>query len=397
MINRNNIARNMILAALSFPAMLFAQGSATDISMQNAKDVETKLYFNADPAQGIVGEIKAGASEFKTSKSNQLVDTIGSCDVCKDVPKGVFCDDFCGTELDLTKWWYGRNHWGNGKTFKNHGVAPENVIVKNNKAYFGANGDNYSGPIKGITKSKGSFAQDAPGTRVGGILITDEYIGSGRYEVRMKLPPKLGVCSAIWTFHYQEVYQDNPSYQDLINKGYDAQGNDNDGRYVTVNHEIDIEIPSAPKTGDQYKDCSYDYARLNTWHTEVNYTDNFQHMGMNQSDGNFHTYRFDWHTGGGAEKARVDFYLDDKFIYTTTEHIPDIKGRLTLGTWFPEWAGGKADFDRIFLEIDWVKVTPFNEPNDKSIRETFKNSGLTKCKNKADNDKFLGKCKISQF
>jgi beta-glucanase (GH16 family) len=397
MINRNNIARNMIIAALSLPAMLFAQGSAKDISMQNAKNDETKLYFNTDSEQGIVGDIKGSAIELNTQKSNKIEDTIGSCDVCKDVPKGVFCDDFCGTELNTAKWWYGRNHWGNGKTFKNNGVAPENVIIKNNKAYFGANGDNYSGPIKGITKSKGSFAQDAPGKRVGGILVSDEYLGSGKYEIRMKLPPKLGVCSAIWTFHYQEVYQDNPAYQDLINKGYDAQGNDNDGRYVTVNHEIDIEIPSAPKTGDQYKDCSYEYARLNTWHTEVNYTDNFQHMGFNQSDGQFHTYRFDWHTGGGAEKARVDFYLDDKFIYTTTAHIPDIKGRLTLGTWFPEWAGGKADFDRIFLEIDWVKVTPFNEPNDQNVRESFKNSGLTKCNNKADNDKFLGKCKISQF
>lgn len=351
----------------------------------------------------IVACITIGATTVKmqsntaTSSKNNLdaSDTTAVCDACKDVPAGVFCDDFCGPDLDVVKWWYGRNQWGNGKQYKNNGVVPENVIVKNNRVYFGANGDNYTGTIKGVRKDKAGFYQDQPGTRAGGIIVSDEYFGSGSYEVRMKLPSKLGVCSAIWTFHYQEIYSDDPTYEDYLAKGYNRQGSEDDGYYITPNHEIDIEIPSAPKGGDQYKDCSYEYARLNTWIGEENYTDNFQNMGFNQSDGKFHTYKFDWHTGGNGQEPRVDFYVDGKFIYSSKNHVPFIKGRFTIGTWFPQWAGGKADFDRIFLEVDWIKITPFNEPNDKKVRETYKNAGMTKCNIKSENDKYLGKCKMS--
>jgi beta-glucanase (GH16 family) len=362
-----------------------------------------KTFFTISTAACLIIGITAFTIHEKNSselieKSISAIesDTSAVCDACKDVPVGVFCDDFCSPNLDLVKWWYGRNQWGNGKLFKNHGVVPENVVVKNNRVYFGANGDNYSGTIKGIKKEKGGiFVQDQPGTRAGGIIVSEEFFGSGSYEVRMKLPPKLGVCSAIWTFHYQEVYSTDPAYEDYIAKGYTKQGSEDNGYYVTPNHEIDIEIPSAPKEGDQYKDCSYEYARLNTWIGEENYTDNFQNMGFNQSDGKFHIYRFDWHTGGKGQEARVEFFVDGKHIYTSNKHIPFIKGRFTIGTWFPQWAGGKADFDRIFLEVDWIKITPFNEINDKKVRETFKNAGMTKCNDKLENDKYLGKCRIT--
>lgn len=333
---------------------------------------------------------ESGISQEKGSLAN---DTAASCEACQNLPKGVFCEDFC-SGLDMTKWWYGRSQWGNGKQLKNNGVIPENVIVNNNRVYFAANGDQYSGSLKGVRKKNPEYFQDQPGTRTGGIIITDEYFGSGSYEVRMRLPKQTGVCTAIWTFWYKEVYQDDPSYDKYITQGYQAQGSEDDGYYVTINHEIDIEIPTAPKTGDAYKDCTYEYARLNTWIGEENYTDNFQHMGFNMSDGKFHTYRFDWHTGGNGQEPRVDFYLDNKFIYTCKENIPFIKGRLTLGTWFPQWAGGAAAFDRVYTEVDWVKITPFNEPNDKIQPESFKNAGMTKCYTKAENDKYLPKCKL---
>lgn len=328
---------------------------------------------------------------------NVQPDTIAGCTTCDNLPPGVFCEDFKGEQLDVAKWWYGRSHWGNGKQYKNNGVVPENVLVKNNRAYFGANGDLYSGNIKGIRKDGANYIQDQPGSRVGGIIVSDQYFGSGRYEIRMKLPPKTGVCSAIWTFFYKEVYSDDPSYDDLLKQGYSPQGDDENGYYITVNHEIDIEIPSAPKGGNEYTDCSYQYARLNTWQGEINYTDNFQDMGLVQNDGQFHVYRWDWHTGDKGEAPRVDYYIDGKYVYTSTKDIPFIKGRFTIGTWFPQWAGGKADFDRIFLEVDWVKITPFNEVGDKSQPESFKNAGMTKCNLKSENDKYLGRCRLSSY
>jgi beta-glucanase (GH16 family) len=324
-------------------------------------------------------------------------DTSAGCETCKDLPPGVFCDDFAGNTLDIVKWWYGRSQWGNGKQFKNHGVVPENVIVANNRVYFGANGDLNSGSIAGMRKEKARLTQDQPGDRTGGMIVSEEYFGSGSYEVRMRLPSQIGVCSALWTFHYQEMYSTDPDFEKYSSQGLTQQGNENDGYYVTPNHEIDIEIPTAPKDGDPVNDCSYRYARLNTWVGEENYTDDFHDMGFNQSDGKFHVYRFDWHTGGNAEKPRVDFYLDGKYIYTSTTHIPFIKGRFTIGTWFPQWAGGKANFDRAFLEVDWIKITPYGEPNDKKVKETYKNAGMTKCNCKPDNDKYLSKCRLTVF
>lgn len=379
--------KKLLLGSLAITIMVgtsFAQDIASNDGQMTSVDL-------VNSESSVFGDLAL------TESSESNTDEVGSSNVCDNLPEGVFCDDFTGSTLDIEKWWYMRNHWGNGKTYKNNGVIPENVIVKNNKAYFGANGDNYSGDLKGVRKANPDLYQDQPGTRVGGCIVSDKYYGSGSYEVRMKLPPKLGVCTALWTFHYQEVYSDDPDYADYMDQGFQPQGSDDMGWYVTPNHEIDIEIPTALKGQNEYTECSYRNARLNTWVGELNYTDEFIDMGFEQNDGKFHDYRFDWHTGGNGEKPRVDFYVDGKFIYSSTKDIPFIKGRFTLGTWFPQWAGGKADFDRIFLEIDWVKITPFNEPNDKTVRETFKNAGMTKCQNAEDNKAGKRHCKLATF
>ena len=39
------------------------------------------------------------------------------------------------------------------------------------------------------------------------MVVSDAYFGSGRFAIRMKLPPQTGACSAAWTVHYQEIYQ----------------------------------------------------------------------------------------------------------------------------------------------------------------------------------------------
>ena len=70
------------------------------------------------------------------------------------------------------------------------------------------------------------------------------------------------------------------------------------------------------------------------------------------------------------------------------DNIPYRASRFWLGIWFPAagfkeridgetvsrvgWAGD-PNFDQATLEIDWVRVTPFNEANDRYEPETWPN------------------------
>ncbi|NCB34373.1 MAG: glycosyl hydrolase family protein, partial [Erysipelotrichia bacterium] len=71
---------------------------------------------------------------------------------------------------------------------------------------LGANGDYYAGSKTGIGNSHGR--------RTGSAIISRDYFGPGRFEVRAKIMPRFGGATAFWTYY-------------------------NDG---TVNHEIDIEL-----------------------------------------------------------------------------------------------------------------------------------------------------------
>lgn len=311
------------------------------------------VFALASGATACIDSLDAGAEDAVDAQLSAL-DGAPLDSVCDPSDQTILlCDDFNGTELDLGTWWYGKKIWGPTAP-RNHGVVPENVSVHNGRVFFAANGDEYTGTVKGVRKAGGGYVQDQPGSRSGGIIASDQYLGAGRYEVRMKLPAKTGVASAIWTFHYQEGI---------------------------ANHEIDIEVPTSLDDVDEH--ASYANARYNTWigegETPAESTSKFFDNGRNLSDDQFHTWRFDWHTGIAGKGRRVDFYVDGERKYTSTTTIPTIMGRLTLGTWFPEWAGGAAPFDVQNLEVDWVRVTSFETHEDElSVPETYPGDGLTK-------------------
>lgn len=239
----------------------------------------------------------------------------------------VFKDDF--NKLDtLTNWHVNDTKWGEKANETTHGgVVPDNVQTKNGKLTIRALGNFYKGNTQGHGQN----------TRVGGAITTKIKYASGRFEVRAKLCPQPGALSAFWTFYYE-----NDDY----------------------NHEIDFEFPGHNQT--PYKPDSSDlhYGLVTNW-TGVHpdqYITNDKYFG-NQTDGKFHTYRFDWHTGGNGEKPRVEYYYDDQLIHVEYQHIPTHAGFFNVGIWFPKWIK-KADFDTDFMYVDWVKITPFNEPND---------------------------------
>ena len=265
----------------------------------------------------------------------------------------VFFDDFTGSKLDSSKWLTAEKNWGgtveaDGKAVDyNGGVIPENVEIRDGNLILTGLGNKYEGELRGIHRD-GTERED--GSRCGGAIATKEYYASGSYEIRAKIAPVLGCCSAMWTFEYEEDYS-------------------GDTLQIT-NHEIDIEFPGR----DANDDFSLSHVLCTTWVTEEDYKTNSVPCG-NQADGSFHTYRFDWHTGSNTETPRVEYYFDDELIHTAYDDIPTNESRFWLGLWFPKNWAGTPDFKTTEFVIDYVKITPFHESGDTPQHESYPDHG----------------------
>ncbi len=243
-------------------------------------------------------------------------------------------DDFNGPGLDSNKWVPGLHLWGPA----NQGVVPENVrlaqIPDGDKMVdvldTQANGDLYVGPVKGLRRSGKELLRTADGKRTGGLVITRQAFGAGRYEVRMKNLPLSGGCSCIW------------NYWDPHDSGGPK------GNYT----EIDIEMPANGYAG---RTDWANWAGFNTYYpspddiTPVN-TD----IGP-QNDGKFHVYRWDWYDGTNGPK-RVEFSVDGQLKATIQTHIPHTPAPLWVGNWPAKWSGN-FQYDSQHLYIDWVRIS----------------------------------------
>ena len=96
--------------------------------------------------------------------------------------------------------------------------------------------------------------------RTGACIASKNNLGPGSYEVKMKALPRFGVCTAMWTFYYDGVR----------------------------NHEIDIEI--------QAKTDTFKNTLFTNWLTLDSMTSQSVEPSFYHNDGEWHTYRFDWHT-----------------------------------------------------------------------------------------------------
>ena len=279
----------------------------------------------------------------------------------------VLFDDFSGP-LDPERWLIVDKAWGGD----NGGLVPENVELSDGKLLLRANGDDYTGDVVGHGDRS---------TRVGAGIATRDYYASGRYEVRARVPQVLGAASAFWTFHYIEYGPNDEGFWEEPSK--------------IRNSEIDWEFPTALQTGSDDDPISYDFARVNSWGGKLG-GEGAHHPGRVEiiNDGEYHTYTIDWHAGGDGEVPRVIWLIDGEEVYRHEgnefgqDNIPYRASRFWLGIWFPAagfkervdgetvsrvgWAGD-PNFDQATLEIDWVRVTPFNEVNDRYEPETWPN------------------------
>jgi hypothetical protein len=322
--------------------------------------VYSSIWRYQDAGTGYVSNVTLGSPilDLPASGSSGGNTNTGNC-----TGAYTLCDDFDGNAVDASKWYVIRKQWGGNGA--NGGVVVDNVAVSGGNLILTGLGNDYTGPVRGINKN-GSTRAD--GKKTGGGIASKDYTGSGIYETRMKVLPEFGAVSTIWTFHYQEFYPNDQEYID----------NNGTGSYWASNHEIDIEIPGRPAAAIQ--NISFDYLLGNTWRGErgSEYDVNYINSGDN-ADGQFHDYKFIWHTGGNGETPRVEFYRDGQYLFTEVDHIPTIKGRLWLAVWFANAWAGDADFTSDDLVIDYFRFTAFNEPNDESVAESYPCAGLIGC------------------
>lgn len=258
-----------------------------------------------------------------------------------------FYDDF-SDGLDQNKWLIAHKTWNS-----NGGVVYDNVYLDDDaeKVVLKAHGSFYSGDVMGLKKVGGQYIRKDTGVRTGAAIVTRDYFGAGSYEVKMKIAPELGVCSAMWTFFYSEE----------------------NGMPIT-NHEIDIELPGRP--GPAHTDIGFNRALMNTFVGEIDSlsTANFTELDSYLNDGQFHVWRFDWHPD--ESDRRVDFYLDGNHLCTNRDHVPFYAGRFWVGAWFPENWAGEANFDTTQMEIDFVKFTPFENEVYECPPESYPEDGF---------------------
>ncbi|EGQ8030257.1 glycoside hydrolase family 16 protein [Vibrio parahaemolyticus] len=302
------------------------------------------------------------------------------------------------------KQWGGTGVVGSERVLLNGGVVRDNVEAYpyykddlngvNGVLRLKGNGTFYDGPIVGVD-GMGNPAPDGRKTEVGSAIVTKDYLGPGSYRCKIRAPFKKGACAAMWTFHYEEIYENDKRWDSFIAEGLHPQGTEEDGFHLVRNHEIDIELPTALKDATDMEDVSAANARLNTWIGELRawdldesdpnyfseYTDAFENwVSEALSDGKWHEIGFDWHTNDpsppeGKPAKRVDFYVDGEVKWTNETHVPDIPGRLWLAIWYPRaygnrWAGAYADYIYDSIDIDYFHFIPFNE-EVRNVGETF--------------------------
>lgn len=315
--------------------------------------------FSQDKGNTNNKSTKLSESPITRGVSNEVED--GDPDIGDLSAPGIFYDKFEGN-LDTNVWIIHNTVWGlsSNEEYHHGGVIRENCYTENGHAVMRSFGDYYSGSLK---------ATNGRTTRIGGAMYTKKTFASGRYEIKM-MPvqrPNMGILSSPWTYRSESLSpkDDSIAYNKALSKGANILN-----ETITINSEIDIELKGTDLANPIMKH----------WLTVEKSAGGATQLPINLNDGKFHIYRWDWHTGGHGEEARVEYYIDDILYRTITEYVPYMSANMTIGNWFAWWASLDLDgtykaplFDTDYMYVDWLKITPFYEAED----DWFRTSGQT--------------------
>lgn len=339
-----------------------------------ARYTQVKLYFEKYRGVG------SGNAYFNaptiTANGSEWTDTPW---VNPPATTAMFYDDF-STGLDPTKWLVPDKAWGGD----NGGVYHTNVHRGTSGGIvLEGHGDTYSPDAAHAGDPRG-------GRRVGAAIVTRSYYASGLYEVRAKVPPELGACTAFWPFHYIG-YSNGDA-------GYWAEPS------PIRNTEIDWEMPTdyvTNTTTGQRSSISFNNQRENNWGGQWGGEGGESSLRNIRStsiaDGAFHTFGIRWKSGtnlasGLRTAGTVEWLLDGTVVRTFTgqtfgqDNVPFRGARFWIGIWFPAagyhrltapgvytdsvgWTGD-PNFHTARLEIQWVRITPIYQNRDQWVTET---------------------------
>jgi hypothetical protein len=243
-----------------------------------------------------------------------------------------FFDDF-SAGLRPAVWDACNQSWGVG----NNGVRPYNTFYSSDAAVAAAEGVDSGGIL--VLRSQGDLSPEANRNRSGSAIISREAFGPGLYEVRTKVVPRMGQCSAMWTYW---------------NGG---------GNTVETNKysEIDIEMPMA---ANYTKWSGTTYKRFAGWDVLAERATYEQSKPDGANDGQWHTWAFEWRTDDANGDNKVVWYLDGEKMFEILNYTPEYTATFWIGNWFPEDRGwvGVADFDYAYMYVDWVRITGYSDP-----------------------------------
>lgn len=236
-----------------------------------------------------------------------------------------FYDSF--DTFNKESWYVGKGYWGSN----NGGVSPKNVhLTDDGQLAIRGTGLHYA---RGDLQGYGNFTD---GRNVGGTIVSRFLTGPGHYEVKMKVLPRQGACTAFWTYSYRTN---------------ESGSNDN--------HEIDVELPGGIKSGK----VTFKKALNTNWITEADSNSveysiedvNKEADYVAYNDGEWHTFGFDWYTDPGV----VVYFCDGKITNVSNIFVPNLQTRITLGCWFPPSLVGSANFESDYMYVDYVSYDPF--------------------------------------
>ncbi len=249
--------------------------------------------------------------------------------------KNAFFDDFANG-LDRKSWYICKSAWGKN----NGGVLPDNVMYTDDGVLvLRGNGLHYSqGELHGIGDRK-------DGSNTGGVIISTFTVGPGHYEAKFKPLPRIGACTALWTYANKFIEDEDHS----------------------PNHEIDIEMPGGKNTSQKatFKCCLFtNWTKTKVYDsTDVILAQKTNNKVVDLNDGEYHVFGFDWYTNPTC----VVYYIDGVItrISSSKTFCPTMTGRLWIGNWFPESFVGTANFETDYMLVDYVSYIPFkNQPYD---------------------------------
>lgn len=266
------------------------------------------------------------------------------------VATGVFYDDF-SEGISNERWSSDDRGWGLGD--RNNGVTSKNISYSTDAEKVEAAGA--TGGIV-VMQANGAYASDP---YKGAVLITRDDFGAGKYEVRLKVLPRQGQCTALWTYFNGTS---NLTEADSLD----------DSKYS----EIDVELPEG---GDFRQLCATTYSKYISKKKMDQTTAkvNLEKAGLGKfslNDGEWHTLSFEWRTA--ENDTGIIWYVDGRAVMKHVTSVPEYTATFWIGTHFPDipsWLG-VPDFETAYMYVDWVKITSYDEPTtDECVRPAAEN------------------------